>query len=332
MTPIRIGLIGAGIYARDAHVPAMKALGDAYEIVAIYSRTRENAESLAREIPGDVGVYTEVSEILARQNIDAVDILLPIGMMADGVEQALKSGKHVISEKPIAHEIVAARRLLNARQPDQVWMVAENWRYEASFRAAAEVIARGDIGKPLVFHWNLHIPILPGNKYYATSWRREGGFPGGIILDFGVHHAAALRMIMGEVAQVSALTSKTRDDLADPDTISAILQFESGLIGAYSATASAGTPPGWVDAMHIVGDKGALRVNNATLEVTANGQTQSQDMPRQGVQYEFEAFARAIRDGEAHRNPPEEAFRDLALVEAMFRSAETGRAVKPEKV
>lgn len=328
--PIRMGLIGAGIYARDAHVPAVKSLGDTYEIAAIYSRTRENAESLAKELPNEASIYTDVSQLLAREDIEVVDILLPIGMMAAVVEQALKSGKHVISEKPIAPDMATARRLMDARQPGQVWMVAENWRYETSFLEAAEVIARGEIGKPVVFHWNLHIPIVPGNKYYATPWRREGGFPGGMILDFGVHHTAAMRLILGEAAQVSALTSKTRDDMADPDTISAILQLESGLIGAYSATASAGTPPGWVDALHVVGDQGALRVNNQMLEVTRGQDSQKRDLPRKGVPSELEACARAIRDGEAHRNTPEEALRDVALVEAMLKSAETGCAVAVE--
>jgi len=99
--PVRIAIIGAGIFARDAHIPAMLELGNTFEIVAICSRREESARELAEKLPNKADVYTDAAQLLAREDIEAIDILLPISTMPSMVEQALAAGKHVISEKPI---------------------------------------------------------------------------------------------------------------------------------------------------------------------------------------------------------------------------------------
>src|SRR5215510_11649956 len=133
--PIRLGLIGAGIFARDAHVPSIKALGNAFDVVAIFSRTQSAAEGLNDLLPRKADVYTDITAMLNRDDIEAVDVVLPILAMPDVVAKALKVGKHVISEKPIAPTVEVAQALLSlyGNYPRLTWMVAENWRYEAAF-------------------------------------------------------------------------------------------------------------------------------------------------------------------------------------------------------
>ncbi|MCS7070589.1 MAG: Gfo/Idh/MocA family oxidoreductase, partial [Anaerolinea sp.] len=157
--PISIGIIGAGIFTRDAHLPALRALSDRFQIRAIYSRTRTNAEARAAEIGGGVAVYDDLDALLARPDLEAVAVVLPIEQLPDAVERALRAGKHVLSEKPIAPDVVTAQRLvdLHARHPAQVWMVGENWRYEAAFERAAELVTGGAIGRVLTVNWNIHI-------------------------------------------------------------------------------------------------------------------------------------------------------------------------------
>ncbi len=90
------------------------------------------------------------------------------------------------------------------------------------------------------------------NRYYNTAWRRESAFPGGFVLDGGVHHMAVLRLILGEITEVSAVSRLIRADLAPVDSLNAALVFESGLTGMYSITYAAGSP--WPAMLHIVGD------------------------------------------------------------------------------
>ncbi len=79
--PIRIAIIGAGIFARDAHIPSILGLGNTFEVVAVCSRREESAKALAEKLPGKVDIYTDVAALLARQDIEAVDILMPISTM-----------------------------------------------------------------------------------------------------------------------------------------------------------------------------------------------------------------------------------------------------------
>jgi predicted dehydrogenase len=328
--PIRLALIGAGIYARDEHVPAIKRLGDTFQVAAVYSRTQASAAALASHLPNKVDLYTELDPLLNRDDIEAVDILLPIDVMPPVVETALASGKHVISEKPIAPDVASARRLMQA-QRGQVWMVAENWRYEDAFQQAEPIIKGGEIGRLLLCHWPLHIPMTPQNKYYHTAWRRSGDFPGGFLLDGGVHHAAVMRMLLGNIRQVSAYTVQMRADLPPADTMSAALQFESGLIGAYAVTYTTAAP--WPPALHVIGERGAIRVHRGELQVTRDGETTLVPVTAaKGVERELAAFAAAVRGRPAQVYPPEEALHDVAVVEAMLRSAETGCAVQPEGI
>ncbi len=328
--PIRLALIGAGIYARDEHLPAIQRLDETFHIVAIYSRTQASAAALAAALPHPVDLYTELDPLLARDDIEAVDILLPIDVMPAVIESALASGKHVVSEKPLALDMATGRRLMQARR-GQVWMVAENWRYEDAFQQAAHIVQGGEIGRLLLFHWAHYVPMTPDNKYYATPWRRSGSYPGGFLLDGGVHQVAVLRMILGEIREVSAFITQMRADLPPADTLSAALQFDSGLIGAYTVTYTTAAP--WPPALHIVGERGAVRVHRGELQITRSGETTNLPIiAGKGVEWELAAFAAAIRHGSTHANTPEQALQDLAVVEAMLRSAESRRAIQPERI
>lgn len=325
-SPVRLAIIGAGIFARDAHVPSLLRLPELFEIVAVYSRTVASATALAQAISHPVKIYTDLAQLLADDEIEAVDIVLPIDVMPEVVTQALASGKHVLSEKPIAGDVSTGQRLLEAytRRKQQVWVVGENYRYEEAYLQAAALVRNGAIGRLVTCHLAHYAPILPSSKYYHSAWRRSGTFPGGYILDGGIHQVAILRMIIGEVAEVSAVLTQVLPDLPPADTISATLHFKNGTLGTYLASYAVGAP--WPPHLHIVGDQGALRVLRGEIELTKQGTTQTLKYPAfDGVQKELAAFATSIRTGEPHRNPPEEALGDLAIIEAMLQAAASGR-------
>ncbi len=331
--PVRVALVGAGVFAQDVHLPSLLRLSERFQVVAVYSRTRAAAEALAGQAPYPVEATDDLAGLLARTDIDAVDILLPIPVMPDVVEQALATGKHVISEKPVAPTVAEGRRLLALarRRPHQIWMVGENWRYEQAFQLAAAAVRRGDIGRPLTCSWMVYTAITHKNKYYHTPWRRSSSFPGGFLLDGGVHHMAALRMVLGEVETVTAEKCQASLDLPPADTISATLRFANGVLGSYLASYAAPAP--WPPALHVVGDSGSLRVQRGSLELTYNGQTRVEECSGfDGAQRELAAFAEAVQQGAPHLNSPEEALRDLAVVEALLAAAESGRRTAVELI
>jgi predicted dehydrogenase len=326
--PIRIALAGAGIFASDAHVPSLLRLRGEFELVAIYSRTETTAARLAGELPGPAAIYTDFAALLDNASVEALDIVLPIPAVPALLLAALASGKHILSEKPIAPDRATARTLLAAytQRDQQVWMVGENWRYESAIVQAAGLVRRGAIGAPLTCHAALYTPVLPGNKYFGSLWRESGEIPGGHLLDAGVHHIAALRMIVGEIAAVSATAKQLAPHLPPVDTISAHLHFANGAVGTYLASFAVGAP--WPPYFYIVGEKGALRVQRGEIELTSNGATEIIQCPKfDGVEMELRAFAQAIRRQTPHTNTPEEADRDLAVIEALLKSAASGQTI-----
>ena len=106
--PVRLGMIGAGLFARDAHVPALYSLDDDFVIAAVYSRTADSADKLNALLPEPADVYTDLDALLARDDIDAVDVLLPITLQPAIIQKALAAGKHVLSEKPVAPDVATA--------------------------------------------------------------------------------------------------------------------------------------------------------------------------------------------------------------------------------
>ncbi len=282
-------------------------------------RAQQLTEEGAASLPGTPIVHTDLQEVLARDDGEAVDVVLPIQLLPDVVEASLAAGKHVVSEKPVAATSGRADALLafRERHPDPVWMVAENWRYEASFLAAAEAVREGAIGRPVLFDWTVAFPIRPGHRYHATAWRRTGEVPGGFLLDGGVHFAAVLRQVLGELVEARGFTASEQDDLPPCDTLAASMRFDSGAVGTLAVSFAVGVP--WESELRVAGSEGSLAVAPGRLAVTRDGKTDVRTFPYPtGVAAELVAFAEAVRHGTPHRNSPEEALADLRLVEALL--------------
>lgn len=326
---IRLAVIGAGLFVQDAHLPSLAALADDFEVVAIGARRLESAKRAASALSYPVEATDDIDALLARPDIDAVDIAVPMAATPELVRKALESGKHVFSEKPIALDPATARSLisLNQRAAGQIWMVGENWRIEPAFVRAAALIASGVIGTPRVAQWTNFASLNREDRYYTTEWRRSAANDAGLIVDGGVHHAAVLRLVLGEVDSVTATLALQRPDLPPYDTIAATLRFRSGAVGSYLVTYAYPAP--WNSPLIIVADAGTLKVDTKSLELTsASGSvTETFSSAYFAVQDELRLFAEAVRTGRPGVNGPEEALADLLLVDAMMRAARHGAAV-----
>lgn len=321
--PIRVALVGAGIFIKDAHLPALFALPHLFEVVAVYSRTIESAKAVAARWPTPPEVTQDLPALLARPDIDAVVIALPIHAQAEAVELALRADKHVLSEKPIAATTRQAHALLDlyALRPDsaQQWLVAENWRYAPTILRAAEIIQSGVMGHLAMFHWGIYAGMTPDKPYYQTPWRRNGSHDGGFILDGGIHFIAGLRMMLGDPLHFHAFGRQTRPDLPPLDTLTATFTMANGLLGTVAITYAYATP--WPTSLTLVGEHGTLEVNRDSLKLTIHGQVQEQLTGQaNGLQAEWEAFAHAI----THHTDPlpslHQTLQDLTLMEALLAS------------
>ncbi len=329
--PIRLAIVGTGIFARDAYLPALTRLEDQFRIAAVSSRSADKVKALASHIPYQVDLITDYDALLARPDIDAVALVVPIGVMAEMVEAAIKAGKHVISEKPAADNVASGRKLL-AMPRNSVWMVAENWRYSDALEKGRGLIDSGKIGKPIMLTWTQHLDARSG-KYFSTGWRTDMSYSSGFLLDGGVHHVAAVRTLIGEVAALSAFTAQVYPDMPPAETLMSSLRFDNGAVGSYNVTYANGSP--YDNAITVLGDKGSFRVRLDVLDTSGipdMANNPAQQFKDDGVYLELADFANAIQNGKTPISTPEQAVQDVAIIEAMFRAAESGKVVAPERL
>ncbi|KAL7267082.1 hypothetical protein RUND412_010346 [Rhizina undulata] len=338
MAPIGIAILGSGIFVQKEHKPAVEACKDV-ELKAVYSRGRKSAEMLFGS--SNVDIYSDDSvegkhldALLARQDIQAVVIALPIPIQPAIIKKSLLAGKHVLSEKPVAKDLSDAAELIAwkaANAPTLNWAVAENFRYQETFEYARSVLA--GFGKILGFNVQTSTLVLPGSNYYETEWRKTPEHQGGFILDGGVHYTAALQYLLGEekIKQVSAFTALAQKHLSPVDTVNAVVKTESGVVGFFAL--SWGTTLKQFE-FTVAAEGGSVTVGFSDVIVRTRKpdgslQEDTKDFgitgERSGVKAEVRAFAEAIAKGVwDERQSPELATKDLELIEKMLLSGERG--------
>ncbi|KAJ5800261.1 uncharacterized protein N7518_002329 [Penicillium psychrosexuale] len=326
---IGVAIIGSGLFAKEQHLPAVQAASN-FHLKAIYSRTLKSAQDLASGT-SEVDLYSEDSgssksytDLLARSDIGAVIIALPILVQPEFIRKSLLAGKHVLSEKPIAKDIATAQELLNWYKSNidtskVFWAVAENFRYITKFLFAAEQVQK--LGKVQNFRVNVHSLMDKENKYFHTAWRKTPEYQGGFLLDGGVHMTAALRLILGPTERLSILSAQSqlqKPFLPPVDTVDAVAKTKSGATGVISLS--------WGSSFNdqifeFACEKGVVTLNFD--DVTVNGEKHHVEFDGRGVVPEVAAFANSIVNGKPDsRQSPEEALADLEILEQMLRSGE----------
>lgn len=282
----------------------------------------------------DAGEGKSYEDLLKREDIAAVIIALPIMSQGEYIESALKAGKHVLAEKPIAADVARGQKLIESYRKisadnGATLAIAENFRFKPSLIYAAEEAKK--FGKVTHFSARILSLMSDSTKWYKTEWRRKPEYQGGFLLDGGVHFAAATRLFLaGDSRAVStqASTFQAQEHLPPIDTVNAVVKTQAGASGIYQQSAgSLCTAFQWDIGLQ----RGNVKVDGETVTVKPmGGQESVREFPRtSGVSEEVAAWAEGISAGEP--NPlqsPEEALADLEFLEKMFRSGEQEGALQ----
>ncbi|SJL13264.1 related to dehydrogenases and related proteins [Armillaria ostoyae] len=347
--PARQGfaIFGAGIFATEAYIPAIAALGKAAPpLKAVYSRSFKSAESLstaavkALSIPAP-DVYHDgengggVDAILARQDISSVLLALPIPLQPSMILKALKAGKHVLSEKPVAPDVASGIALIEQYRSEfqgkgLVWRVAENFEVEPGIQEVGRLISDGAIGKVIGFKACVLNYVDKDSKWYKTPWRTVPQYQGGFLLDGGVHTIAVLRVLLPQpITHLSSFASLNKDYLAPHDTIHAIAKASehyNGTIEMTFAFPTTSKPVSAKDACVVTGTEGyaAISIEGGFVKAVLTTEKKETIVEERmtGVQVEFGSFFDAA-DGKQGVEPfgsPVGALKDVAFIEAALNS------------
>lgn len=330
MPQIRLAVIGTGMAWERLHYPAIQELGDRYTIVALANRTRKDAEDFAKKINLDISnVYEDYNEMLGRDDIDVVDILVPIELNYKVSKDVARAGKNFICEKPLASNMEQAQKYLElSREHKLKIMIAENYRYNEENNKIRDMVNSGKIGEVIYFIRN-NITCFPcemtKDTFAATEWRQHPDFLGGAFLDAALHDIAAMRHIFGAVECVQAFGRPQKEDFNPYMSINTNILFRNGIIGQFNYFPSGNEPQKPVIGFRIFGTKGEIFLedkNCGIINITYNdgGSEQIGFTPGRGYYNELLNYYNAFNGTEQIAVTPEIEFGDAKTVFDILKS------------
>jgi len=316
---LRLGILGTGLAARLLYLPAIKKLRHKIDVVACANRRRSKAEDYAL-LAGIPKVVDTAEDLIALPEVQALLISLPIDVQPRYIRMALARGKAVLSEKPVAPSVAAAKRLLKSTEIfESPWMVGENFHFMPHVRQLLKWIKGGRLGDLRVIEATHITKMDRENPYFHTAWRRKPKFIGGFVVDGGVHLAHVVRLCVGMPLVVRNRTASFDPALPPIDCAVAALEFSGGLLGTWTSCFS-GHYHGPI--LRISGSQGysELGWDHATLYDRRGKQTVVKSTV-DSFYAEFDHFADVVCKGVSPAVTPQDALQDLAFMEALVRGA-----------
>ncbi|MEM7060086.1 MAG: Gfo/Idh/MocA family oxidoreductase [Pseudomonadota bacterium] len=342
MSPVRIAVIGAGLIGAK-HVAYISAspLADLAAVADPDPAARALADA------NGAAYWDDVAAMLHAGGIDGAIVATPTATHEEIGLQCVQAGVPAIIEKPIAHTLEAAERLNTAADAAGVTLLTgHHRRYNPVVTQTQAMINRGDLGR--LVGVNAMFAISKPGPYFNMSWRRAPG--GGPVLTNLIHDIDLMRAIVGEIAEVSAITSSAARGFDTEDSATIALRFLNGALGSIFLSDTAPSPWTWEQgtgendpyfpestesAYRFFGTEASLEFPRLKLwRQEAPDWTKtiaSEDLAVEEADAfarQIAHFARVIRDEEAPLVSGREGQRTLAATLAVFQAAETGQTVK----
>lgn len=331
---VRLGIIGTGLAVEQLHWPALKRLRDQFPIVAFCDIDRAAGEHFASYSGASMSEFTEdYHELLARDDVDAVLISLPIELNYPVSKDAVAAGKHVFCEKPSGANDAEGRAFveLEANHPEVTILVAENWFYRDDLRLARQLLDEGRIGRLHLATWRYVSQMIPREgQFSSTPWRHHAQYEGGAHLDGGVHQFAQIRLLCGDIDRLAGEVQDVNSIFDGPSNLTLSLRFVNGATGSYAASYPEIPMPAEPNELRLYGTEGVMVTGRG--EVRIYGPDGSVDTYRieglEGGYYnEFLNFYQALIDGEPVVATVAQNYRNMEFVLRGLESAASGQSV-----
>ncbi len=339
--PIRFGLVGCGVIS-GTHAEAIAGLPDA-ELVAVADIDKGHAEKLAAKY--GVRSYTDLQEMLDGAQLDAVTVCTPSGLHGAQACQVMRSGRHVLVEKPMDIRREMLDEILRVQQETRVKLaVISQHRFDPSSQQVHDLIAARALGQLVL--GNASVAWWRSQAYYDSGdWRGMQALDGGVLMNQAIHSIDVLQWLMGPVRTVYAYADTLTHRMECEDVAVAVLRFANGALGTIAATT--GGYPGDLTRIEVCGNQGSAVIENdklaylrvagdegagpaaapgASTPAVTGGATAPIPAPS-GHARQIADLIRAIRedgtpeiDGHAGRQP-------VDIILAIYESARTGREV-----
>jgi predicted dehydrogenase len=326
---VRYAVIGLGHIAQAAVLPAF-AHAENSELTALVSDDPEKRRELSEKYGVERAIdYDDLEDLFERRDVDAVYITLPNHMHHEFVVRAASAAIHVLCEKPLGVSTKECEEMIAAAEAAGVkLMTAYRLHFEKANLKAIEIAKSGQLGELRIFNSVFDMQVKPDN----VRLDQEAG--GGTLYDIGIYCINAARNLFRDEPDAVQAWSVSGDDprfKEVDETTSAILHFSDERLASF--TCSFGTAD--VGHYQIVGTEGDLRLDPAYEYVgalkhflTVGGKTTTRTFrARDQFAPELIYFSNCVLRNKTPEPSGEEGLADVRVIEALYKSAETGERV-----
>lgn len=343
--PLGFGIIGLGLIA-DFHARAIAEAAGA-KLVAVCGRDAGKARAFAASYGENIFSTNDLTALLARPEVDAVCIATPSGAHLEPTLAAARAGKHIVIEKPIEITLARMDELLTGVAATGVkLMPIFQARFGEGARTVKAAVEAGRLGRLSLASAYVKWQRTPA--YYADSW--HGTFAldgGGALINQAIHAIDLLQWFAGLPTEIfSWNTRRVHTGIEVEDTAVATLRYADGALGSIEATTAAF--PGWARRIELCGENGSIVLEDdriirwdfrapqsgdeAILSAKADDSMRSGAgspgaMSHQGHLRQIENLVAAIHEGASLAVDGAEARKAVALILALYRSAQSGQSV-----
>ena len=339
----RFGIIGCGRIA-PRHADSIRDIAGA-RLVAV----ADIIESRARHLSGIHGAksYFDYRDLLSDPEIDIVNICTPSGMHAGMAIEALRAGKHVIVEKPMAMNPADAQRMIAAAQAaDRKLCVVLQNRYNPPMQDFYDTVRQGRIGRVLLAA--VTVRWYRPQEYYEDGWHGTRDMDGGALMNQSIHHIDALRWLMNEpVESVFAYTGTLAHQIEAEDVGVVVVRFRSGALGTIEGSTIT-YPQNLEASIALFGERGSLKVGGTALnrkvfwkiageleherEMLIHEELDPSNVYGASHRLVIENMLAAVNSNCEPATNGYEGIKSLILVTAMYESARSGQPVLVEEM
>lgn len=344
--PYGIGIIGCGTIS-SFHARAIADVRGA-KLVACTSRSPQGAKRLAQET--GCTAYGTLDELLADKRVDIVTIATPSGSHMEPAIAAAKAGKHVLIEKPLEITLTRCDRIIAACQKHRVLLgTIFQSRFHGSSIQIKKAMDAGRFGRLTV--GDAYVKWYRTQEYYdSRAWRGTWALDGGgALMNQAIHTVDLLTWLMGPVVEVQAnCATLAHKRIEVEDVAMATVKFANGALGVIEATTAA--YPGYLKRIEIHGSEGSAVVEEEDVKAwdfaktsrtdgailaemkkpksTGGGASDPTAIGHQGHAMIIADFVDAVRKKRKPAVDGAEGRRSVEIILAIYKSAETGKAVQ----
>lgn len=335
---IRFALIGCGRIAKN-HFAALKQHSDRAELVSVCdidSKAREEAAELTGAKP-----FSNLSSMLADTTADIVILTTPSGLHPEQAIDVAMSGRHVMTEKPMATRWHDGLRMVRACDNANVrlFVVKQN-RRNATLQLLKQAVEQNRFGR--IYMVNLNVFWTRPQEYYdSAKWRGTWEFDGGAFMNQASHYVDLLDWLIGPIESIQAYTATLARNIEVEDTGVISVKWRSGALGSMNVTMLT-YPKNLEGSITIIGEKGTVRVGGVAVNEIQHwefAEPHADDEKVKQASYEttsvygyghplyFDNVIKVMRGEAAPETDGREGLKSLETLIAAYLSARDGKRV-----